>query len=181
MLITRDEPQEYRVTAVRSSLAKRIAIVATVVALSPMLAGCWNGFGASTTMQNSMNTGNGTQVITDSLRIENATVVRNDAGRASLIVAVFNQGDAADTLTRVTLNGQEVPTEPVSIEPGSYATFGYGAEGAPVDYTLLVDSLDTQAGSYADVSMSFTTNGVAEFTSLVVPDTGYYAGLVPAS
>jgi hypothetical protein len=30
------------------------------------------------------------------------------------------------------------------------------------------------------VSLAFTTNGVTEFTSLVVPDVGYYAGYVPA-
>jgi hypothetical protein len=30
------------------------------------------------------------------------------------------------------------------------------------------------------VSLAFTTTGVTEFTSLVVPDVGYYAGYVPA-
>lgn len=167
-------------TAVSSRLVRRIAIAATVAALTPMLAGCWNGFGASTTMQNTMNTGNGTQTIMGSLRIENATIVRDDAGRASLVVAVFNQGDAPDTLTAVTVNGQPVPTEPVTIDPGAYATFGYGAEGAPVANVLLMDALDTAAGSYTNVSMAFATNGVAEFASLVVPDTGYYAGYIPA-
>ena len=49
--------------AVRRRLARNVALVATVVAISPMLAGCWQGFGASTTMQNSMNSGNGTQEI----------------------------------------------------------------------------------------------------------------------
>lgn len=154
--------------------------IATVVAISPLLAGCWNGFGASTTMQNSMNSGNGTQTIVGSLRIENATIVRNESGRASLIVAVFNQGDAPDTLAGVSVNGQPVPSPAVSIEPGSFVTFGYGAEGAPMEHSLLIDALDVPAGSYAPVSLAFTTNGITEFTSLVVPDTGYYAGYLPA-
>lgn len=173
-------PQENRVTTVRRRLARRIAIAATVLMMSPALAGCWNGFGASTSMQNSMNTGNGTQTIVGSLRIENATIVRNDSGRASLIVAVFNQGDAPDTLIGVTVNDQPVATDPVTIEPGSYATFGYGAEGAPMEHILLIDPLETPTGSYAQVSLAFTTNGISEFVSLVVPDTGYYAGFVPA-
>ena len=166
--------------AVRRRLARRIALVATVVAATPLLAGCWQGFGASTTMQNSMNSGNGTQEIVGSLRVENATIVRDEAGRASLVMAVFNQGDAADTLTAVTVDGQPLAAPAVTIEPGSFATFGYGAEGAPVENALLMDGLATPAGSYSTVSLNFTTNGIAEFTSLVVPDTGYYEGYVPA-
>ncbi|NBT37691.1 MAG: hypothetical protein EBT21_06210, partial [Actinobacteria bacterium] len=59
--------------AVRRHFARRIALVATVLVAAPLLAGCWQGLGASTTMQNSMNSGNGTQEIVGSLRIENAT------------------------------------------------------------------------------------------------------------
>lgn len=132
-------------------------------------------------MQNSMNSGNGTQDIVGSLRIENATIVRNEAGRASLVMAVFNQGDAADTLTSVTVNGQPLEVPAVTIEPGTFATFGYGAEGAPPQNLLLVDPLGIPAGSYSTVSLNFTTNGMTEFTSLVVPDVGYYAGYVPAA
>ena len=167
--------------AVRRRLARNIALVATVVAVSPMLAGCWQGFGASTTMQNSMNSGNGTQEIVGSLRVENATIVRNEAGRASLVMAVFNQGDAPDTLAAVSIDGQPINAAPVVIEPGSFATFGYGAEGAPAENFLLVDGFPTPTGSYSTVSLAFTTNGITEFTSLVVPDVGYYAGYVPAS
>lgn len=163
----------------RSRPLRTVALAVIIVALSPLLAGCWQGFGASTTMQNSMNSGNGTQVITGSLRIENATIVRNEEGRASLVVAVFNQGDAPDSLTAVTIDGQPIATDPVTIEPGSYATFGYGAEGAPAANFLVLDPIATPAGSYSAVSLTFTTNGIAEFTSLVVPDVGYYAGYVP--
>ena len=171
--------QEFRVIAVRRRLARRLALTATVVALTPMLAGCWQGFGAGTTVQSSMNSGNGTQDIVGSLRVENATVVRNEAGRASLVMAVFNQGDAPDTLAGVVVDGQALTVPPVVIEPGSFVTFGYGAEGAPVEHVLLIDSLATPDGSYATVSLTFTTNGISEFTSLVVPDVGYYAGYVP--
>lgn len=165
--------------AVRRRLARNVALVATVVAVTPLLAGCWQGLGASTTMQNSMNSGNGTQTIVGSLRIENATVVRNEAGTASLVMAVFNQGDAPDTLAGVSVDGQPISVPPVVIEPGSYATFGYGAEGAPIANAVIIESLTTPAGAYSTVSLAFTTNGITEFTSLVVPDVGYYAGYVP--
>ena len=68
---------------------------------------------------------------------------------------------------------------PVVIEPGSFATFGYGAEGAPAENYLVIEGFPTPAGSYSTVSLAFTTNGITEFTSLVVPDVGYYAGYVP--
>jgi hypothetical protein len=168
------------VIAARHRIVSRVALVATVAVLSPLLAGCWQGFGASTTMQNSMNSGNGTQEIVGSLRIENATIVRNEVGRASLVMAVFNQGDAPDTLAGVSVDGQPLAVPAVTIEPGSFATFGYGAEGAPPQNVLLIDALATPAGSYSTVSLAFTTNGITEFTSLVVPDVGYYAGYVPA-
>jgi hypothetical protein len=165
----------------RTRLTGTVILAATLVAAGPALAGCWQGFGATTTMQNSMNSGNGTQEIVGSMRIENATIVRNEAGRASLVMAVFNQGDAPDSLTAVSVDGQPLEVTAVTIEPGSFATFGYGAEGAPVENALIIDPLATAAGSYSTVSLSFTTNGVTEFTSLVVPDVGYYAGYVPAA
>lgn len=168
-------------TVVRKRHTRRLALAAIVIAAAPMLAGCWQGFGASTTMQNSMNSGNGTQEILGSLRIENATVVRDDAGRASLVMAVFNQGDAPDTLTSATVDGQQVVVAPVTVEPGSFATFGYGAEGGPIENPLIVEALPTPAGSYSTVALTFSTNGMTDFTSLVVPDVGYYAGYVPAS
>jgi hypothetical protein len=174
------KPQEHHVIAVRRRLARNVAVLATLVAVSPLLAGCWQGFGASTTMQNSMNSGNGTQEMLGSLRIENATIVRNTEGRASLIMAVFNEGDAPDTLTGVAVDGVPLSAPAVTIDPGSFATFGYGAEGAPVENVLLIDPLPTEPGAYSSVSLAFQTNGIADFTSLVVPDAGYYAGFVPA-
>ena len=171
--------REFRVTLVRHRRARRVALAAVVVALAPMLTGCWQGFDASTTMQNSMNSGNGTQEILGSLRIENATIVRNDAGRASLVMAVFNQGDAPDTLIAVSINGQPLAVPSVSVEPGDFATFGYGAEGAPLENPLIVDAFPIPTGSYSTVSLAFSINGLTEFTSLVVPDVGYYAGYVP--
>lgn len=164
---------------VRQRLARRVALAAVVVALAPMLTGCWQGFSAGTILQNSMNSGNGTQEILGSLRIENATIVRNDAGRASLIMSIFNQGDAPDTLTAVSIDGQPVAVPSVTVEPGDFATFGYGAEGGPLENPLLVDAFPIPTGSYSTVSLAFTINGTTEFSSLVVPDVGYYAGFVP--
>lgn len=168
-------------TTVRRRALHRIAIVAMALTLTPALAGCWQGFGASTTMQNSMNTGNGTQVKVGSIRVENATIVRGDDGRASLIMSVFNDSAADEALVGVLVNGQQVEITDAAgtpLPPGNYRSFGYGTQGQPADAYLLT-TLDIEPGSYTSVALAFGVAGVVEFESLVVPPVGYYEGLLP--
>lgn len=163
---------------------KRIAAAVLALAMVPLLSGCWQGFGASTTMQNSMNSGNGTQVMVGELRVENATVVKGDDGAAQLIMSVFNRGPEADSLIGVVINGQPVDLSGLataSVEPGGFLTFGYDSEGQPPAGYLVVAPLDIDTGSYTSVSLAFATSGVTEFESVVVPPVGYYEGLAPAS
>jgi len=163
---------------------KRVAAVVLGLALVPALSGCWQGFGASTTMQNSMNSGNGTQVTVGELRVENATLVRGDDGTGSLIMSVFNKGAEGDDLVGVAVNGQQLDLtslESTTIEPGSFHTYGYGAEGQAATGYLLISPLDVEPGSYATVTLAFGKSGVTEFESIVVPPVGYYEGLIPQS
>lgn len=175
---TRLRPSTHR-RAIKGAIAAVLAI-----SLTPMLSGCWQGFGASTTMQNSMNSGNGTQVKVGALRVENATVVRGDDGAAQLVMSVFNNGAEADDLVGATINGQQVDLTGLAsatIEPGGFLTFGYGAEGmAPAGY-LVIDPLDVEPGSYTAIALAFAKSGLTEFESVVVPPVGYYEGLAPAS
>jgi len=161
---------------------KRIALAVLALAMVPALSGCWQGFGASTTMQNSMNSGNGTQVTVGELRVENATIVRGDDGTSSLIMSIFNRGPEADELVGVALNGEPIDITKLSttaIEPGSFHTYGYGAEGQAPDGYLLTSNLNVEPGSYATVTLAFAKSGATEFESIVVPAVGYYEGLVP--
>ena len=156
-----------------------LALVAT-----PLLSGCYSGFGATTTMQASMNSGNGTQVTVGELRVENATIVKGDDGAAQLIMSVFNRGPAADELIGVAINGQQLDLTGLgttTVEPGGFLTFGYGAEGEPPAGYLVVAPLDIDTGSYTSVALVFGTSGAAEFESVVVPPVGYYEGLAPAT
>ena len=163
---------------------KRIAAAVLALAMVPLLSGCWQGFGASTTMQNSMNSGNGAQVTVGEIRVENATIVKGDDGAAQLIMSVFNRGPASDELIGVAIDGQQLDVSGLgntTVEPGGFLTFGYGAEGEPPAGYIVVAPLDVDTGSYTSVSLAFGTAGVADFEAVVVPPVGYYEGLAPAS
>lgn len=168
-----------RVTS--SIIVRRLAIAAVAMAAIPLLAGCWQGQGASTTMQASMNSGNGTQANVGAIRIENATVVRGEDGTASLIMSVFNQGVEPDTLTSVTINGAPATVAPTPILPGTFQAFGYGVEGQPPTNVALVTGLDVATSSYVPVTLVFQTAGQLDISVLTVPPVGYYEGLLPVA
>ncbi|MBU6310975.1 MAG: hypothetical protein KGN38_00430 [Actinomycetales bacterium] len=164
-----------------SRILRRLAIGVVAIAAVPALAGCWQGQGASTTMQATMNSGNGTQAMLGAMRIENATVVRGDDGTASLIMSVFNQGAEPDTLTSVTINGAPASIAPTAIVPGTFQAFGYGVEGQPPTNVALVTGLDVEASSYVPVTLTFERAGLLDISVLTVPPVGYYEGLLPVT
>lgn len=164
-----------------SRILRRLSIAVVAIAAVPAVAGCWQGQGASTTMQATMNSGNGTQAMLGAMRIENATVVRGDDGTASLIMSIFNQGAEADTLTSVTINGAPASIAPTAIAPGTFQAFGYGVEGQPPTNVAVVTGLDVAASSYVPVQLTFERAGLLNISVLTVPPIGYYEGLLPAA
>ncbi len=160
--------------------SRTVAVAALCVATASLVAGCWNGSNAQTTQQASMNSGNGTQATLGPLRIENATVVVGEDGKASLIMSVFNNGDSVDNLAGATVNGlpAAIP-EQAELLPGGFQSYGYGVEGnPPVDF-LAVEGLDVPSSSYVPVTLSFVNAGAVEMSVLTVPPVGIYAGLLP--
>ncbi|MGI9196201.1 MAG: hypothetical protein ACR2KE_01945 [Candidatus Nanopelagicales bacterium] len=168
-------------TALRTVL-RNSAIGITAVALIPLLAGCWQGPAATTTVQATQNSGDGTQAQVGSIKVENATVVRGDDGRASLIMSLFNVGSEPDMLTGVTLNGNAVTLpgpDATALLPGSARSFGYGMEGQPPVNILLTQGLDVPASSYVPVTLTFERAGQLDISVLTVPPVGEYEGLLP--
>lgn len=155
---------------------RRAAALLAVLALAatPLLAGCWNGQRASTTMQSLMNTGNGTQVQVGSIRVENATIVKDLTGStASLTMALFNVGNEDDVLVAVEIDGVPVTVSPASpvLPRGGITGVSFGWNSAnTVSFTT-----DAEMSTYVPVLLQFRNAGVTEFTSLVVPKAGYYA------
>lgn len=168
-------------TALRTVL-RNSAIGITAIALVPLLSGCWQGPDASTNVQATQNSGDGTQAQIGNIKVENATVVRGDDGRASLIMSVFNVGAEADMLTGATVNGVPVTLpgpEGTALVPGGVQSFGYGTEGQPPTNVLLTEGLDVPASSYVPVTLTFERSGQLDISVLTVPPVGEYEGLLP--
>lgn len=156
-----------------------VALAAGLLALtSPALTGCWNGLGATTTMQATMNTGNGTQAQVGAIKIENATLVQGPEGSASatLLVRLVNTGPTPDALVYATINGVPVEIAEGSGElaPGASVSFGYDS-----DHWLNSYELDVPVSTYVPVELGFGEAGLAKMSVLTVPPVGYYAGIAP--
>ena len=162
----------------------RLAVVVlAAVAVVPTLAGCWQGQAASTTWQASQNSGNGVEATVGSLSVQNATVVKGDDGRASLIFSVFNLGQEPDALIGATIGGiaATLPETPgtTAVAPGGTQAFGYGIEGQPPANLLIVDGLEAAPSGYVPVTLTFERAGQLSMSVLTVPPVGYYEGLLP--
>lgn len=141
--------------------------------------GCYSGFGATTNMQATQNTGNGVRATIGAMLIDNATLVRGPEGSSSgtLIMAISNRGKEDDQLVSVTIGGAEATTEPagpVAVPPNGIVRFGFNA-----DHWVNTYALDAPISGYVPVQLTFAKAGVLSISVLTVEPTGYYAGITP--
>lgn len=171
------------------------ALLAGVMGLaSPLLAGCYQGPAATTTVQATQPTGSGVDVQVGQIRVQNVLLVASivEGGTASgelvldesvmLIGRVFNDGDGEDVITNITIGGAPaalmVPPSgpnPLAIAPFSSVPLTYPAGGPQISaQTALAMS------TYVPIQMFFERAGLVEFEALVIPRSGPYAD-VPQS
>lgn len=170
------------VHAPRSSgrrIATIIAVPLLTVALSGSLSGCYSGFGATTNMQATQNTGNGVRATIGAMLIDTATIIRGPAGTTSgtLVVAISNRGKEEDQLLDVTIGGVPATLQPagaVAVPPNGIVRFGFNADRWINTYVL-----DAPVSGYVPVTMTFAKAGILEISVLTVEPTGYYAGITP--
>lgn len=145
-----------------------------MIVASTALAGCYNGPGATTTMQAMQPTGNGTQTAVGDMRIENATLITNDAV-SSLVTRIYNDGQSPDVMTEVIIGGQQaaVQSTVTQLDPGADISFGF-----PVGSPDVIVTGPFPVSQYVPVKISFLSAGSVEFTVLAVPPTGIYQGLL---
>lgn len=154
-----------------------------LVAVSPLLGGCFQGQQATTTTQSSMNSGDGVQVQVGDLKAQGLTLVLGtEPGTASLIGRFTNIGTEVEFLRGVTigdktmLNGDVAVTSGLAqVLPGQSLGFGFES-----DQAISVKNLDAAVSSYVPISISFEVNGTVETEVLTVPATGIYEGITPS-
>ncbi len=164
----------------RSHLAAALLLPAAVLSLS----GCFNGQGATTTTQATMNSGNGVQAQQGDIRIENATVVlTSEPGTATLVVRLVNVGPEADALTYATIDGKQariiVADDSMDVSSGmeiaSGASVGFGYESDA--YISVLEGFDAPVSTYVPLELGFADAGLARMSVLTVPAVGYYEGI----
>ncbi len=144
--------------------------------LSLSLAGCYNGQGATTSVQATQPSGNGNALEAGQITVDNATAVQDEAGNATVLMRITNQGTESDTLVAAMLGGQPatITGETVEIGPGESISFAWDA----VHFVNLA-GLNAAISSYVPFGLQFTKAGVTESDIMVVPPTGIYADITP--
>lgn len=162
----------------RSARTRRLAAGVLALALVPTLSGCFSGFEATTNVQSTMNSGNGTQAAAGDLRVDNATLVTGPEGSdaATLTMRVTNVGTEADELTGVQIGGAPatITADRVALAPGDSVSFGYES-----DLWVNAYGLEATPSSYQPVVLSFARAGDVEMQVLTVPPVGIYEGIAP--
>lgn len=161
-------------------LPRILAATVLTAASALVLTGCFNGPRATTTMAASMPVGNGVNAALGDLRVDGVTLVAGPEGSqsATLIMRVTNSGNEPDNLLVAVVNGlpAAITGGSVAVNPGDSLSFGYQSD-------LYVDSTPFTApvGSFVPVALQFERGGITELEVLVVPPTGFYEGIAPAS
>ena len=155
-----------------------------LVAVSPLLGGCYQGLGATTTSQATMNSGDGVQVQVGSLKAQNLTLVLDPTtpGAATLIGRFTNVGPEIEFLRGVTIGDKSMMNGDVAVTNGlgqvlPGQSIGFGFESPE---SISVKNLDAEVSTYVPISTSFEGNGTVETSVLTVPATGMYAGITPS-
>lgn len=155
-----------------------VAAVAALVLLSPALAGCFNGLGATTTMQATMNSGNGVAAQAGAIHIENATLVLGPEGSrsATLTTRIVNTGPVADRLVYATIDGApaDITAGGTDLAPGASISFGFDSE-----HWINAYGIDVATSVYVPVELGFAEAGLVSMSVLSVPPVGYYEGIAP--
>lgn len=158
---------------------KAFAAAAASAVLLLTLTGCWNGQGATTADQASMNTGNGTVAKMGSTRIENATIVLGPEGSktATVVMRLLNSGDGDALLSvRDVKAGQAafITNEKIDIPSGGSVSVGFQSEV----YVNLYD-FEVDPSGYTNLEFRLEKNGISTLSILSVPAVGYYEGIAP--
>jgi len=153
---------------------RRTVSVAAVAAALSVAAGCSSGFDATSTQPYAPSDG----ILADSgdLRVLNALVVSDDAGRAGVVsMTVVNRGERDDRLLRVTSPDASVSLDgPVELPAGQAVLFDGSGEA-----TALVSGMTSLPGSTIELRLEFARTEPVTLRTVVVEATGDYADFTP--
>ena len=151
-------------------------MAAGIALFSLTLTGCYNGQQASTNVQATQPSGNGNTLRAGEIVVDNATAVQDEAGNATVLMRITNQGLESDTLIAAVLGEQPATITPgqVEIGPGESISFAWDATNF-----VNLPGLNAAMSSYIPFGLQFAKAGITESDIMVVPPTGIYADITP--
>lgn len=155
----------------------RIAALVAGLAAVPLLAGCFNGFNAQTSVQ--PPSGDGFNAEVGDVQVRSAVWVRSPDNPAdfTLSATFVNTGSTPDALTSVTtetrgtvsITGNTIPlVKQADTRTGWNSTFFVNLSGALIPQS-----------HYISTTFTFEKAGAVTGSVLVVPSEGIYAGITP--
>ena len=159
----------------RPTRRRQVALAAAALSLvSVGLTGCYNGQEATTNVQATQPSGNGNVLKAGQIVVDNATAVQDEAGNATVLMRITNQGDKADTLMAAVLANVPATITPDSIEIGPGQSISFAWEST--NY-VSVDGLNAPMSSYVQFGLQFLNAGITSTNIMIVPPVGMYAGI----
>ena len=159
----------------RPTRRRHVALAAAALSLVGLgLTGCYNGQEATTNVQATQPSGNGNVLKAGQIVVDNATAVQDEAGNATVLMRITNQGDKADTLIAAVLANVPATITPNSIDIGPGQSISFAWEST--NY-VSVDGLNAPMSSYVQFGLQFLNAGITSTNIMIVPPVGMYAGI----
>ncbi|MFI9341302.1 DUF461 domain-containing protein [Streptomyces sp. NPDC052773] len=167
-----------------SSSLRRGALAASAIAFSiASLAACGAGNNAQTL---EIKPDNAATSVGD-IKIQNAVVITQPdpeaSGPAVVSATVFNAGDSAETLDKITVDGIAQPVELSPAKGGGKLTIPAGGSvvigGKDNASAVLKDGEGLEDGDAQKVTFSFSETGDVSLEAFVVPAGGYFSSWGP--
>ena len=161
----------------RPTPRRHVALAAAALSLVCLgLTGCYKGQDATTNVQATQPSGNGNVMKAGQIVVDNATAVQDEAGNATVLMRITNQGNEADTLIAAVLANLPATITPDSIDiaPGQSISFAWES----TNY-VSVDGLNAPMSSYVPLGLQFANAGITSTNIMIVPPTGIYEGITP--
>lgn len=161
-----------------ASLRRRLGLAGIVVPL--VLAGGLTGCGAQFHAMTGATyvPGQGNFADTGDMSLRAVVAVSAVAGSASVTAVLLNNSSHPDALTAVTLAGGQAvlnPT-PITVDGGAQRKVGLRVAGTTTTTVDLTGAM-IKAGGLVDLTFAFANSPAVTVTTLVVANTGPYAGV----
>lgn len=157
---------------------RRVGLAAAMLALTPLLGGCWSGLRAATVAEAAPAEGSTT---IGAIKISRAVIVATDPTNASqtLSATITNTGTSDDVLSQlVVADGKpttSLPSAGIGIPAGASVTISWAS--GPV---IGIYGLTAAPSSFVQLTFVFRDAGTGSVQALLVPNSGQWSGVVAA-